>query len=897
MNIKTSGFVRTALSASLAACLVMPSMTYALGVGKVQVRSALNQPLNAELELFAVKPNDLANLDVKISTQALAGNISSRAANFDYSIETRGGRYYLKLISRQPIREPLLNFLVEVQWPQGRLLRELAIFLDPPTSSVDLTLTAGLPPRIAPRSQAPRTRPQTSSRTRSAPASSSSSGEIVGSYGPVKRGETLWRIADRMRPEGVSIPQMMQALFDSNPRAFSRPGLDHLMAGVTLQVPTVGGASPRVANASAPSANSVPASVPRVEAAEPPQAEEQVAVRLLPPTEQVSQAINTNAPGSASTEQEGGSNRVRIANLRDLQAQVQMAQSDEPEIVIAQTEQLQTDTSTTVPSDNVEATAPVGTNSETAPVLEPVINTEELELAEEPDLVATQLDSSLLAQPEELSAVSTATAELALQPEEIGAATTQVTDESEIAQNGAESTEAVTEDIQQTVTSEPVAVVAADPAPSRSAGFDVVGMLIKLQKDPAGAWRDLQQHPLGLPIAGGVLIVLLLLIATLSRRSRKAEDYTEIDRNIALSDAAVRADKATKIVPHSPAEEQTRLSSRMRLQRVDFLIAGGSYQEAERILRRALSENPFDLKIKEKMLDLYFKSGNTDQFITVAESVRGQIDDEKSPLWQRVIQLGEKVYPGHPLFEQTEDEQDTIVFTPDSPADSKVPEQEAAKPEPETKPTSIAKLGQGVVLDFEAARSSNVAKLEKESEKQSQTSHALKFTHDDNIAQSELKAEEEDSDLAQELDKLASNSSNGLQFTATPTRTEQDVPEYELDQLDLNFNEPKESAAERAGLAQQDFTADADSDRGTKLPDIDVAQADAEDTRIISAALEDDADPLDMGDSVEIKLDLASAYLEMEDQAGAASLLQEVISEGSDQQQSKAREMLAQMNG
>ena len=957
MRVKSKGFVRTALAAAVAVSLFVPSVGYSLGVGKVQVRSALNQRLNAELELFSVKPDELSSLVVKISTQALAGNLSSQASNFDYSIETRRGRYFLKLVSKQPVREPLLNFLIELEWAQGRLLRELAIFLDPPASSVDPTLTAGLPPKTPAKTKPAtrRTRPSQDTSPRasqpSSPPASQSSAEIVGNYGPVARGETLWGIADNMRPSGVSIPQMMQALYDANPRAFSRPGLDHLMAGVTLRVPTVGGARPAVA-----------ATEPQPTSAPTPVSEEQVEVRLVPPNEQEVATQTVNLPGSASTEQEGGAERLRIANLRDLQAQVQTAQSDEPEVLVAQSE---TAAEATVSDDSTPETPAESTVAETP--------------LDSNALVAEESSTTEIA-PAESSSESTANETVVQanpvepqQSEQIGApAESEPTGIETISVEtaGAETTDTESPATESTNVETPQAAVQAEPTAietqeqpqpavatvetsreqSTSAGLDIVGLLIKLQNDPAGAWDDIQRHPLGLPIAGGVLIVLLLLIAMVARRSRKAEDYTEIERDLALSAAAARANEATQIVRRNTAEQQSETAARMRLQRVDFLMAGGSYQEAEKVLRRALSENPFDLNVKEKMLDVYYKSGNTDQFITVAESIRSQVDDEQSPLWQKIVKQGRRIYPGHPLFELTAEE-DTIIFTPDTAAKQGANDDDTDR----TVTTTSAEPERGVVLDFGTTRTapeeedtaaatrnalddsplefdeSEAPQLDMLNEWSDDTkagdSNTMTFAsvsgeedqklgQEDNeitLDESELQFDtdpegfaadtelefaddEEDVTMRFDLEQASSELDSSSDLDSMTVDSDADRMEFDLDTLSVDDETPQYPQEVAADF--HDLAARPDTSNPLSLDDaeFDSEQPDEEDTRLISAALDGDATQvMETGDYVEIKLDLATAYLEMQDQAGAASLLEEVVNEGSAQQQSRAREMLAQL--
>ena len=971
---KSKGLVRTALAAAVTASLLVPNAVYALGVGQVQVQSALNQRLNAEMELFAVKPDELENLTVKISTQMLSGNVSSQPSNFDYTIETRRGRYFLKLLSKQPMREPLLNFLIELEWPKGRLLRELAIFLDPPATSVDPTLTAGLPPPRQAPSLAPakpvRTRPGGDSKPTvsgggsgtASQATTAPTGEVVGNYGPVARGETLWRIASRLRPEGVSVQQMMQALYQENPRAFSKPGLDYLMAGVTLQVPTVAGATPDLA-----------AVQPKPAPASRPKAEEQVEIRLVPPSGQDTETQTASRPGSAGTEQEGGPTRLRIANLRDLQTRIQTAQSDNPEVLVAKSEPAAESTQTaetpvaeetpatetpapqaSTPADTAASTAEEQAGASDGQATDPAA-TAPSELRLDTAALNTENATDGAAPSESAAASETVVATAPVQPlqsEQIGtqqaaepvvATEEGVTDAEPAATTPTEaalepdteatddSTEQAAAELQQPA----VATVEMDREQPEAAGIDVVGMLLKFQRDPMGSLREIQQHPLGLPIAGGTLIVLLLLIATVSRRSRKAEDYSEIERGLSLSTAASNsAGAASKAMRRaSPAEEPADLAAKMRLQRVDFLIAGRSYEEAEKVLRRLLSENPFDLKVKEKMLEVYYKSGNTDQFITVAESIRSQIDSEQSPLWQKVVDMGHKIYPGHPLFESSDEGEDTVIFAP---------QEDPAEQEDRTQVVQAAGAGEdrGMVLEF--GQTSSIARAASKMTDSPDTQATFAPTATTPTETDETLSAPALTDLNEWRDEDSTTTTNAetLRFDAPDEQNldfEKELAELPLDdrELSLDFASDRSESASAHSADQDnddlalsldmelgeslDFESNTAADKPTTDFDLDALTldeselrfssddgadsqslefedanaVDAEDTQLISAALDGDAtQSMDSGDYVEIKLDLASAYLEMDDRAGAVSLLQEVVAEGSDSQKARAQELL-----
>lgn len=133
----SSNFKKRAAVAAVASCLaVTPWFAEAAGLGKITVLSGLGQPLRAELEVNATRE------EVTGMTAQLAPQDAFRQAGIDYastlldlrfSVEKRSnGQSVIKVSSSKPVNEPFLDFLVELNWPAGRLVREYTFLLDPP---------------------------------------------------------------------------------------------------------------------------------------------------------------------------------------------------------------------------------------------------------------------------------------------------------------------------------------------------------------------------------------------------------------------------------------------------------------------------------------------------------------------------------------------------------------------------------------------------------------------------------------------------------------------------------------------------------------------------------------------------------------------------------------------
>jgi pilus assembly protein FimV len=256
----TSGlFNLKTLSAAVASALVF-SNAYAAGLGKLTVLSSLGQPLRAEIELTAVSKDEVGALTAK-----LASTEAYRQANIDFhpalmtlrfAVEQRGDRQFIRLSSAQPLNEPFVDMLLELSGPNGRLVREYTFLLDPadlrttqsaqvaPTPVPEAAPTASQPraaqaePAPAPRASAPARVQRAEPAPRPArPAPTESAADASEGDYRVRNGDTLARIASQVKPSGVSLDQMLVALYQSNPDAFVGNNMNRLKAGQILSVP------------------------------------------------------------------------------------------------------------------------------------------------------------------------------------------------------------------------------------------------------------------------------------------------------------------------------------------------------------------------------------------------------------------------------------------------------------------------------------------------------------------------------------------------------------------------------------------------------------------------------------------------------------------------------------
>ncbi|TRW96107.1 type IV pilus assembly protein FimV [Candidatus Methylobacter oryzae] len=221
--------------------------TFALGLGDMVMKSALNQPLNAEIELFSMQSDDLTSLAVSLGSQEEFSRVGVDRPSFltdiDFSIQKKAnGTSYIKLTTSNRIAEPFLDFVLEVRSKHGRILREFTVLVDPVRYSGELSTPKRIDIPATPKSTiapdagsitavAP---PPIPAHTQALPVLKNNTGV---SYGPIKRKDTLEGIAQRMRVnESVTINQMMVAIVRANPNAFYNGNINQMKSGYVLRI-------------------------------------------------------------------------------------------------------------------------------------------------------------------------------------------------------------------------------------------------------------------------------------------------------------------------------------------------------------------------------------------------------------------------------------------------------------------------------------------------------------------------------------------------------------------------------------------------------------------------------------------------------------------------------------
>jgi len=261
-----------------AAMLLLAAPVLALGLGQIQVKSAPGEPLLAEIPVVAGDPSELRDLRVRFASPETfrrvglpPPDVARTGLQLAVALDARGNPV-IRVTSSVPLQQPVLAFLVEVDWGSGRLVREYTAVLDGPTAIAAPVQQVQSPsvgePNTIPREPVSEPEPLPAAPPADAePLPEATGAEAAAQAAPpapapaptpaapvaiqpgapsadadytVRSGDTLSEIALRMRREGHSLDQAMLALLRTNPEAFIGGNVNRLRAGAVLRMPPAG---------------------------------------------------------------------------------------------------------------------------------------------------------------------------------------------------------------------------------------------------------------------------------------------------------------------------------------------------------------------------------------------------------------------------------------------------------------------------------------------------------------------------------------------------------------------------------------------------------------------------------------------------------------------------------
>ncbi|MDD2864495.1 MAG: fimbrial protein FimV, partial [Methylococcales bacterium] len=216
-------FLTTTLAA---ASLLVSSSGYALGIGEMKLKSALNQNLQAEIGLVLADGENANDFKVNLAPNEKFDEAgipwSLFLSKIKFKIVQKNGKSVIELSSSEVLKEPFLDFLIEVKSAKGNLYREFTVLIDPPsayqaTNPTPVTTQSSDPLHFV------------------TPPASQTSGTYL-----THENETLWKIAAQFNKQNnVSVHRMVAAIFVANPDAFQNSNEHTLLPNKTLKIPSV----------------------------------------------------------------------------------------------------------------------------------------------------------------------------------------------------------------------------------------------------------------------------------------------------------------------------------------------------------------------------------------------------------------------------------------------------------------------------------------------------------------------------------------------------------------------------------------------------------------------------------------------------------------------------------
>ncbi|WP_304440686.1 FimV/HubP family polar landmark protein [Rhizobacter sp. Root1221] len=665
---------RFALTGVALATMLLASVdAMALGLGRLNVQSGLGETLRAEIDVSSLTADEASNLQVKVATPE-----AYRAAGVDYnavlpgtrvSLERRAdGRPYLRVTSDRSVQEPFVDVILEISWSTGRLVREYTMLFDPPTTraaapapapstapaiSPSRPETAAAPTRAerraaaaaAAKPAAEASAPSESRRAAAAPAAAPAprapaldTAQSDDEY-KVRSGDTLSRIAGKTQRQGVSLDQMLVALYQANPDAFLGNNMNRLKSGAVLAVPTADAAravTPTEARQliQAQSADfgayrqrlagGVPAA--KVEGSSR-QATGQV-------TAEVDDRKKTATPDPDKlTLSKGASNKASAPEARLSKEREQKEAAARVAELAKNVEDLKKLSGT--PAGSGKPGAPAGAASKpgiTAPVATPTVPT--------PPVKAAPPAPAPAPAPEPAPAPAPAPAPV-------------VIPETASAPMAASAPEVVAAPAPEGQASEPV-VAPAEPA-------SAVRPPVPAPAPAAEPEASILDNSLVLALGAALLAVLVGYgIYRFTRRKKKDSGETSFLESRLQPDSFFGASGGQRIDTRDASGASSSMSYSLSqldaigdvdpVAEADVYLAYGRDLQAEEILKEAMRASPERLAIRTKLLEVYAKRRDTKGFELLATQLFGLTGGQGED-WAKAQELGQQIEPDNQMYQ------------------------------------------------------------------------------------------------------------------------------------------------------------------------------------------------------------------------------------------------------
>jgi pilus assembly protein FimV len=870
-------FVRNSKNIWLVALLValLPCVAGAAGLGRLNVLSALGQPFNAEIELVSVSKEELGSLSARL------GHADAyRAANLQYNTALTGaratierrpnGQAYVKIVSTRPVTEPFIDILIELTWAAGRLSREYTALLDPPgIAPAPAPVIAATPesrPAPTPAPQQPKVQPDRAPRAATPIAPMAGSKE----YGPIQRGDTLGKIAREVMPEGVTLEQMLVALYRSNADAFINKNLNLVRTGKILRVPDreevaaiTKGEAAKVYRTHVTDWNSYRQKVADSAGKAPADGRTAVSGKITTKVEEkrpggdakdVVRLSKGEAPGAAAKgKPRSSAERIRALEeeavareraLKDANERVtqlektikdmqKLAELKSPGMAAAQQQAQQA----TAPKPDAKAPAKSEAKKpEAAAVAKP-----EPAKTEPAKPEAKKPEAVPVAKPEPVKPEAAKPGVAKPEPAKPEAAKSEAAKPEAAKPEPAKPAQVAAPEAKKDapVTKPAPKKPAAPPPPSEP---DLMDQIMEAATDPVY-----------LGIGGGILALGIVAFVMARRRRGRRDDDTHVPPKLSKA-AAAAAGAAAATTDTTAAQEPGAAAAAVEdvdpLAEAEVYIAYGRDGQAEEILKEALAKNPKREDVQLKLLEIYAARKDKSAFGKVAGDLHKQTGGSGAT-WLTAAAMGYALDSDNSLYAAGKDAAPAAAHASAATADVDL-----------DLGLGDAGTATDITLDAGAASAAGtdtgILDLGSEEKAADQAAGSPDFT----------------------LEVPAAGGPTQTDVALEATATAQDT-----NMLDFKIELPK-AAEEPATRATPPVAGGTDRGLDFKLDDLTIG--DSKTGAGVAAGGEKDGHWYD----VQTKFDLAKAYQEMGDKDGAKEILQEVIKEGDAEQKTQAKNLM-----
>lgn len=876
--------VRKLVLAIAAASALSSGMAHALGLGELTLKSSLNQPLVAEIELLDVKELTAAEVVPSLASAedfAKAG-VDRQAFLNDLSftpVINASGKSILRVTSSKPLSEPMVKFLVQVMWPNGRLLRDYSVLLDPSKFS-----------------------PQTADAAAQPAPAQSVTAPVTGASKPTQYTttprDTLWEIAAKAR-NGGSIQQTMLAIQALNPDAFINGNINLLKTGQVLRMP----------DQTQSTSLAQPQAVAEVAAQNA--AWRQGRRYVAKPGTGQQQLDATNRGRSEAAPAQAAKDNLSLVSAESGKARGKGPAGDAK--VLGNKLAVTQESLDTTRRDNAELKSRISDLQSQMDKLQRLIELKNNQLAK------LEAEGAASGTPEPAPAAAPA-----------GAIATAPVISAELTPAPA-----------APATPTPPAATEAAPAPAEAPAES------KPAASDEQAFNDLLTNPVLLGLIGGGAVVLALLLLLLARR-RKAQQEAEKHLRMARALAEEQSLSFDQDLPESSFEglEVPAASVKLAtapapaptpapapapviapvvvtppiaaplvapaaerdddvLSKAQSHIAAGRLNQAAALLEDGIKQEPQRSDLRLKLMEVYGQQGDRDAFVgqerqLVANGENfARVEELKSRFpAMAVVAAGGLAAAAVAAELDAQYVKDLLLDEPEAPApalddadfdsafdlsldDLETPVVVAPTVAPEAEP--------GVLGELEEFPADDDLSFESVLQQQTEIKESLDDLSDFDLDM-DLGAEPSPATLAED-DFLLSLDDDVKDLPAAEVPVTAQMPDDLELPSDFDLSLADEMDAPDAFSAELD-DVNAELDRlSQSISEPTFSEEDA----LASAADEPEFDFLSGTDEVATKLDLAQAYIDMGDADGARDILNEVVTEGSDGQKSEAKEMLSRL--